>query len=259
MVCCTITTDARQNPTQKQTGLSIPAVSDETGSRSRTGLQQTNFGAGKAPRFGEKSAQSGQYRHAAHEGSSQAAYRGAAELLVRAHQGFVTRTSGALLRAFSFGPGSFGAGARGRTARRTSGPQAASKCFIKNAGETGNDNLFGAGPFQRRNAGRTCCAAGEHIVNQQDLVGPAAQCRLAVDRDGTGKRPLARPGAQPAERRRRLSPHQQIDAGDLKSPEPCSCGFESHRPHHTFRLARNGRLAMDRGCASIAHWQNSGR
>ena len=22
-----------------------------------------------------------------------------------------------------------------------------------------------------------------------------------------------------------------VDAGDLKSPEPCSCGFESHRPH----------------------------
>ena len=23
-----------------------------------------------------------------------------------------------------------------------------------------------------------------------------------------------------------------VDAGDLKSPELCSCGFESHRPHH---------------------------
>ncbi len=28
-----------------------------------------------------------------------------------------------------------------------------------------------------------------------------------------------------------------VDAGDLKSPELCSCGFESRRPHQIVRLA----------------------
>ena len=34
-----------------------------------------------------------------------------------------------------------------------------------------------------------------------------------------------------------------VDAGDLKSPEPCSCGFESHRPHHVVWALELMRLA----------------